>query len=172
MFLSGTFGISPPMRPQWSTFGQFWEHFGNTASIFKMFPVFQFPWHILAVFPKCSQNCPKVAHCGCIDRYIPNVPLRNISDAQFWFILNFTDWEHCDHITGNTAKYTVNEPLGNITGTFFGKIQGFPTDYLIRSLWSHDLGYCQYTEHFLWISHSGISQVLSLGKFRMYPWIT
>jgi len=33
-------------------------------------------------------------------------------------------------------------------GTFFGKIQGLPTDYLIRTLWSHDLESCECTEQF------------------------
>jgi hypothetical protein len=64
-------------------------------------------------------------------------------------ILNFTDWEHHDHTNWNTIKYTVNEPLGNITGTFFGKIQGLPTDYPVRSPWSHDLENCECTESFL-----------------------
>ena len=41
---------------------------------------------------------------------------------------------------GNTGKYTVNEPLRNIEGTFLGNIQGVPMDYLIRTLQSHDLG--------------------------------
>ena len=44
-----------------------------------------------------------------------------------------------DHTTWSTEKYTVNEPLGHTTGTFFGKIQGVPIDYLISTSWSHDL---------------------------------
>ena len=62
------------------------------------------------------------------------MPLRNIFSTLVWFILNFTDWEHLDHTIRNTVKYTLNEPLGNTTSTFFGEIQGLPTDYLIRPL--------------------------------------
>jgi hypothetical protein len=72
----------------------------------------------------------------------------NIFGTPFWFVLNFTDWEHCGHTTGDIAKDTVNEPLGNIMGTFFGEIHGLPIDYLIRTLWSHDLGNCEHTEQF------------------------
>ena len=75
----------------------------------------------------------------------------NTSGAPVWFILNFTDLGYCDHTAGNTWKYTLNEPLWNITGTFFGKIQGLPTDYLTRKPWSCDLGNCECTDHFLWI---------------------
>ena len=39
---------------------------------------------------------------------------------------------------GDTAQYTANEPLRDITGTFFGKIQDVPMVYLIRTLQSHD----------------------------------
>ena len=92
-------------------------------------------------------------HCGRIDGDILNVPLRNISDTWFWFILSFTDWEHCDHITGNTAKYTVNEPLRNITGTFFGKIQDVPIDYLIGTSQSHDWEHCECTDDSLCWEH-------------------
>ena len=34
-------------------------------------------------------------------------------------------------------------------GTFFGKIQNVPMDYLIRTLQSHDQGHCKCPEHFL-----------------------
>ena len=44
------------------------------------------------------------------------------------------------HTIGNTGKYTINEPLRNIKGTFFGNIQSVPMDYLIGTLQSHDLG--------------------------------
>ena len=88
-------------------------------------------------FPR---NVPNWEHCGKKGLYILNVPVWNTSSTLFWFFLNFTDWGHCDHTIGNTGKYTVNEPLGNIEGTFFGNIQSVPTDYLIRTLQSHDLG--------------------------------
>ena len=62
------------------------------------------------------------------------MPLRNIFGTPVWFLLNFTDWGHWDHTIRNTVKYTLNEPLGNITSTFFGEIQGLPTDCRIGSL--------------------------------------
>jgi len=61
-------------------------------------------------------------HCDWNDGDIQNVLLGKFSVTLFWLILNFTDSEHCDRTDGNTAKDTVNEPLGNIIGTFFGKI--------------------------------------------------
>jgi len=38
-------------------------------------------------------------------------------------------------------------------GTFFEKILGFPMDYLIRTLQSHDLENCECTGHFLHWEH-------------------
>src|SRR6266478_5175792 len=125
-----------PVFPWCTTFGAFSANPGNTAETFKMFPVFQFPEHIFAMFPGFAENAPKVVH------------------------------------RGNTGRGILNEPLGNTTGTFFGKFQGFPMDYLIRTLWSHDQGNCKCTEHFPSMSYSGILYVLSLGKFKVYPQIT
>ena len=92
---------------------------------------------------------PKWEHCGQKGLYILNVPVRNTFGTLPRFFLNFTDWGHCDHTIGNTGKYTVNEPLGNIEGTFFGDIQSVPMDYLIRTPQSHDLGNWGLTEGFL-----------------------
>ena len=39
--------------------------------------------------------------------------------------------------------FPVNEPLGRIMGTFFGKIQDVPMDYLIGTLQSHDWEHCE-----------------------------
>ena len=103
--------------------------------------------------PKCPGNFPKVVYHGQKCQDILNVPFGNISGTPFWFVLSFTGQEHHNHTTGNTAKYTVNEPLGNIMGTFFGKILGLPTDYLIGTLWSHDLEHCECTGHFLHWEH-------------------
>ena len=41
----------------------------------------------------------------------------------------------------------MNEPLRDIMGTFFGKIQNVPKDYLIRTLQSHDQEHCECPEH-------------------------
>ena len=89
----------------------------------------------------------KLVHYGHCDGYIQNVPLWFISGTLFWLILGFTDWEHRDCTTGDTAKNTLNESLGNIIGTFFGKIQDVPISFLTGTSWSHDLGHCECTDH-------------------------
>jgi len=96
----------------------------------------------LQLFPEFTQNLPKVVHHGWNFKDILNVLLRNISGPSFWFVLSFTDWEHCDHTPGNIAKEILNEPLGKILGTFFGKIVNFPTVFLMGTSWSHDLEHC------------------------------
>ena len=111
--------------------------------------VFQFPRRFPAVFPKFTQILPKVVHCGGNDGNILNVPLRFISGTPFWRILGFTGWEHHGCTAGDTAKYSLNEPLGNITVTFFGKLGVYPTYYLMGTSWSHDLEHCECTGRFL-----------------------
>src|SRR3977135_2383148 len=100
-------------------------------------------------FPKVSPNFTKSGtiwvHCG----YIPNVPLGNISGTPFWFILGFTGWGHCNHTFGETAKNTLNEPLGNTVGTSLGYIWSVPINFLIGKPQSHDWVHCKCTEHFL-----------------------
>ena len=123
MFQGGTFAISLMFSHSVPLLG----HFGKTPGTSQG-------------HSKCSQ------FSGFLN--IANVPPWNIFGTSFWFILNFPGWEHHSHTTGNTAKYTVNEPLGNIMSTFFGKILGLPTDYLIGTLWSHDLGNWEHTEQF------------------------
>ena len=126
--------------------------------------------NVLEMFPKFPRILPnRYTGCGI---YILNIPIRNISGTPFWFVLSFTDQEHCDCITGYIAKHTPNEPLGNTAGTFFGEIQDIPINYLIGTLRSHDLVHFECTSCFLWMSHLGKLQVLSLGKFRMFPSIT
>ena len=124
------------------------------------------------MFPKCDRKLPNVVYRGHNNGNTANVPLGNILGTSPWLILGFTDLEHCDQAAGDITKEIANEPLGNITSTLFGKIQGEPTDYLIRTLWSHDLEHCKCTEHFPSMSYSGISWILSLGNFVVYPWIT
>jgi len=111
--------------------------------------VFQFPRRFPAEFPKFTQILPKVVHCGGNDGYILNVPLRFTSGTPFWHILGFPGWEHHGHTAGDTAKYSLNEPLGNIAVTFFGKLGVYPTYYLMGTSWSHDLEHCECTGHFL-----------------------
>jgi len=108
MTQSGTFRMYPSGPPQCTAFGKNPGHFGKMLGTFKMFPVFQFPRHFLAMFPKCPGFLPKAVHWGGPDGYILNVPLWVISGTLFWLILNFTGWGHCDHITGDTAKTSLN----------------------------------------------------------------
>ena len=63
----------------------------------------------------------------------------------------------------------MNEPLGNIMGTFFGKILGLPTDHLIGTLWSHDLGNCECTERFFQNEPLGNIVGTFFGKFLGFP---
>jgi hypothetical protein len=50
---------------------------------------------------------------------------------------------------GETGWGILNAPIGKTTRTFFQKIQGLPTYYLIRTLWSHHLGNFECTEQLL-----------------------
>ena len=105
----------------------------------------QFSRHFFVVFPKCPGFLPKGIYWGGPDGYILNVPLWVISGTPFQLILNFTSWEHCSPITGDTAKNSLNEPLRDITGTFFGKIWDVPVIFPMGTLRSHDLGHCKCT---------------------------
>ena len=172
MFPSGTFRMSWHFCPWCTTFRNFSGHFGDTARKCLGNRKTGNILNELNIYPKCPENFPKAVHHGQKCQDILNVPLGNIFGAPFWFILNFTDWEHCDRTTRNITKVISNEPLGNIQGTFFGKIQGVPMVFLNRTSWSHDLVNCECTGHFPSMSHSGTLQVLSLGKFKMYPCIT
>ena len=55
--------------------------------------------------------------------------------------------------TEGSLKVSLNEPLRDIIGTFFGKIQNVPKHYLIRTLQSHDQGHCKCPEHSLHWEH-------------------
>ena len=74
-------------------------------------------------------------------------------DSPFWLILSFAGWEHCDHTTGNTAKKTLNEPLRDITVTFFGKFQNVPMVFPMGKSQSHDLEHCKCPDHLLTWEH-------------------
>jgi len=123
----------------------------------------------LGIYQNFPGNVPKVVHHGQKYQDILNVPLRNISGTLFQFVFSFTGWEHCDRTTGNTAKYTVNEPLGNIMGTFFGKFLGLPIYYLIGTLWSHDLEHCKHTDQFFLNEPLGKIVVTFFGKILGFP---
>ena len=166
---SGTFWMCPSRRPQCTTLGKNWGNFGNIArkcqENWKTGNILNEP----SIFPKFPRFLPNVVHWGHLDGYIQNVPLWFTSSTPFWLILDFTGWEHCDHTTGNTAKNSLNEPLRNITGAFFGKIQDVPITFPMGTPQSHDLGHCEHTARISWMSHSGTLQLHSLGKFRMSP---
>ena len=72
-------------------------------------------------------------------------------------------------LAGNTAKYTVNKPLGSIMGTFFRKILGLPIYYLIRTLWSHDLEHCKHTDQFFLNEPLGNIVGTFFGKILGFP---
>ena len=148
-FPNGTFGMSPLFQPQLSQPGIFLGKSGNTANTFQGNCKTRDILNVFAVFPDFPKNIPGWDHCGWNDGDIPNVPLRKFLVASSRHILNFTDLEHCNQIDGNTARNTVNEPLRNITGTFFGKIQDVPTTFLSRTSRSHDLVHCECTGCFL-----------------------
>ena len=132
MFQSGIFRISWVLQPQCTIFRKFWEHFRKMSGTFWMFPVFQFSWHLPAVFLKCSQNFLKMVHCGQNTQDIPNIPLWNILIALFPCVLSFTGLVNWGYFAGDITKNTLNEPPRNIVGTFFGYILNFPTYFLIR----------------------------------------
>ena len=86
-----------------------------------------------------------MVHWGRHDGYILNVPLWFTSSTPFWLILGFTGWEHHNHITGETVKNPLNEPLGNTAVTFFGKILDVPISFLMGTSQSHDWEHCEHT---------------------------
>src|ERR1700753_3105118 len=143
MFQIGTFAVSWEFSCSVPLLGKFGEILGTLQVHFKCSKFFSFPGMCL----QCPQNFPKFSqkrytagtlpgHCKCTNLdhlwYIPLV------------LSKFPSLVHCDHTDGNTA----NEPLGNITGTFFGKPQGLPSVYLMGTPQSHDLEHCKCTGSF------------------------
>ena len=166
---SGTFRMYPSGRPQCTTFGKNRVKFGNTARKCLENQKTGNTLNELSIFPKFSRFLPKVVHWGRLDGYIPSVPLWFTSSTLFWLILNFTGWEHRDHTTGNTAKYSLNEPLRNITGTFFGKIKGVPITFPMGTSQSHDLGHCKHTARISLNGPLRNTAVTSFGKIQDVP---
>ena len=113
-----------------------WEHFECTYDAPKVSPKFA---ELGTSWSKGS------VHSKCATQYILRTPVE--------FILSVFRSEHCDRTTRKTVKSTVNEPSGKTVGTFFGKIQGVPTDYLIRTLGSHRPENCECTDHFTHQEH-------------------
>ena len=96
------------------------------------------------MFPEFTQFLPTVVHY----ENTPNNPIQHTSSKPVQFFLNFPHSGNCNQTMGNTERKTLNEPLRNITRTFFEEIQNSPTDYLIRTLWSHHWENCRCAEHF------------------------
>ena len=88
----------------------------GTFSVPSFLVSLTFPYNVPKVSPNFTESGTLWVHYG----YIPNMPLRNISGTLFWFILSFTGWGHRNHTFGETAKNTLNEPLGNTVGTSLG----------------------------------------------------
>jgi len=120
------------------------------------------------MFPEFSQNVPKAVHCGktvgTLQMCHPGtfsahhsgsfqiLLAGDITITLIYYLIRTLwshDLEHCKH----TDQFFLNEPLGNIVGTFFGKILGFPMGYLMGTLQSHDLEHCECTGHFLCWEH-------------------
>jgi len=110
----------------------------------------------------------KVVHHGRWCGYTLNVPLRVISGTPFWLILNFTGWGHCGATDGHTAKNSLNEPLRNITITFFGNIQDVPTDYIMGTLQSHDQEHSKCPHCFLGWEIAGKNAGKILNELEVY----
>ena len=118
------------------------------------------------MFLKFPKNFPNVVHDG-----------ENV--RTFWMCHLGTSLAHCFSsfwilltryivitLLGILQRKFQMSHSGTIRGTFFGKIQGFPMLFLIGTSQSHDLVNCKCTEHFLSMSHSGTSRVLSLGNSK------
>ena len=105
-----------------------WEHFERTCS-----------------FPIVGWNCAESGSLRLQGGYIQDVPLGNICDTPLWFILGFTNWEHCGRTTGETSKKTLNEPPRNTERTFPGIISSVPNVFLMGTPQSHDWEHCECT---------------------------
>src|ERR1700759_2343667 len=104
-----------------STFAVSWECSCSVPLLGKI-------WGHCKHMPGKQQNLEHLK-CACsVPRISPNFPKSG------------TLQEH--------SQDTANEPLRNITGTFFGKPQGLPSVYLMGTLWSHDLEHYKCTGSF------------------------
>ena len=75
----------------WHILGKLWEHCKDMLGKLENWVHFKFPYDVPRVSPKYAKSGSSWLHFWDT----PNVPLRNIFGTLVWFILNFTDWEHC-----------------------------------------------------------------------------
>ena len=166
------FGMFLVVSPQFTAFGKNRANSGGTSGTFKKFPSF-------SVFLRCSCSAPRIclifSKCSKLwghhqehPKHPNSAHLRYTGSVRF----EFPGPEHSDRTAQDTERNTLNEPLGNTSVTFFGKIQGLPVYYLIGTLQSHDPVNCHHTLYFLSVCCSGTPQILSLGKFKMFSHIT
>src|ERR1700760_684379 len=141
---------------------------GGNAGFIQNVPRFPVSQRFTCSVPRVFPIYTKFGTLWVYDGYTINVPFRIISGTPFWLILNFTSWEHHNHTTGKTAKNTLNEPLRNITGTFFGNIQDVPIIFPKGTSQSHDLEHCKCIDHFLGWEIAGKPAGKILDVLEMY----
>ena len=105
----GMFGISLKPHPWWTAFGKFHGNFGNTARKCQGNWKTQNILNVSDIFPKFSQNLPKMIHCGWNFKDIPSVLPGNTLDVLFWLSFSLTGWGHCDCTAREIAKNTLND---------------------------------------------------------------
>src|SRR6266403_4720482 len=103
------------------------------------------------MYLQCSQSFTKMDQIWHIYR-TPWGHSKSSNLAHFGFIIlvrfEFYWLGHCNCTAWNIERKTMNEPLGKISGTFFGKIHSVPMVYLMGTPQSHDLEHCKSTGHF------------------------
>ena len=132
-------------RKPWSNW---WEHPKYTSSAhFDPIILVYFGFYWLGkLWSNCWVNCKRNF------KWATQVNLRYFLWENSWFTHAFPIWDILVTWPGKLWMYwlfSLNEPLRQITSTFFGKIQDLPMVYLIRKPWSHDWENCECTEHFL-----------------------
>src|ERR1700753_3652048 len=113
-------GSVPAVYCFWKNLGKFWGHCKHISNVPSV-----------AVFLACAYSVPRISQ---------NFPKSGTLQEHSQDTANVLIQDIC--------KVTANEPLGNITGAFFGKPWGLPSVYLMGTLWSHDLEHCKCTGSF------------------------
>ena len=132
-------------------------------SSFKMFPVFQFPRHfrhtVLVHFEFYWLGTLWSHH---LEHHKDHFKWATREHPGYFLWENsrcphgFPKWDILVTWPGKLWMYwafSFNEPLRDIAGTFFGKIQNVPMHYLMGTSQSHDWEHCECTGHFLCWEH-------------------
>jgi len=165
MFLSGSFAISFVMSPAaWSQCSESVKFKMSQGNVPEMFPS-----GIFAVFPSI---CPWYTTFGNFQSHFGNTASTSQGNWKlgiFWMYLQCSQ-----SVTENYQMwYTMGILMGTLQichlGTFRVHCPGSFWILLTRNTVIRQLGTSQRK---LQMSHSGTSQVLSLGKFKVNPLIT